>query len=65
MVKERFAKLTDKHIGYVTSCLRQNKTLIRNIKQYLLATLFNASTTVEHFYTAEFNHFYLGAGAKQ
>ena len=64
LVKERFAQLTDKHIGYVTSCLRQNKTLIRNIKQYLLAALFNAPATVEHFYTAEFNHFYLGPGAK-
>lgn len=65
LVKERFAKLTDKHIGYVTSCLRQNKSLIRNIKQYLLTVLFNAPATVEHFYTAEFNHFYLGAGAKE
>jgi len=64
LVKERFAKLTDKHIGYVTSCLRQCKPLIRNIKQYLLTALFNAPVTVEHFYTTEFNHFYLGTGAK-
>ena len=64
MVKERFSKLGCKHIEYVTSCLRQNTTRVRNIKQYLMATLFNAPATVESFYTSEFNHFYLGAGAK-
>jgi hypothetical protein len=64
MVKERFSKLGCKHIEYVTSCLRQNTTRVRNIKQYLMTTLFNAPATVESFYTSEFNHFYHGAGAK-
>jgi len=64
MVKERFSRLGCKHIEYVTSCLRQNRTRVRNIKQYLMTALFNASATVENFYSAEFNHFYLGPGAE-
>ncbi len=63
LVKERFLKLTGKHIGYVMDRLKANRTLIRNIKNYLLAVLFNAAVTVDHYYTAEFNHFYLGGGA--
>jgi hypothetical protein len=65
LVKERFSKLGCKHIEYVTSSLRNNTTRVRNIKQYLMTTLFNAPATAENFYSAEFNHFYLGAGAKE
>ena len=63
MVKDRFSKLTGKHIEYVTCCLRNNTTRVRNIKKYLLASLFNAPATVENFYSAEFNHFYRGGGS--
>jgi hypothetical protein len=65
LVKERFSKIGCKHIQYVTDSMRQNKTRIRNIKQYLMTTLFNATATVESYYSAEFNHFYLGPGAKE
>ena len=63
MVKERFSKLTDKHIEYVTSCLRNSTTRVRNIKKYLLTTLFNAPATVDNYYSAEFRHFYYGGGS--
>jgi hypothetical protein len=62
IVKDRFRRLTDKHIGYVTSCLRQNTSKVRNIKKYLLAALFNAPVTVDHYYSAEYNHSYHGGG---
>lgn len=65
LVKARFAKITDKHIGYVMDCLCNNTTHVRNIKKYLLAALFNAPATVEHFVSAEFNHFYIGGGAQK
>ena len=37
-------------------CMRQNTTKIRNIKQYLLAALFNAPATIRNYYTALVNH---------
>lgn len=62
LVKARFEKLTDKHIGYVMDCLSNNTTKVRNIKKYLLAALFNAPITIDHYYAAEVNHFYHGGG---
>ena len=42
VVKSRFMKLNSSHIEYVLKCLSDNTTRIRNVNQYLLATLFNA-----------------------
>ena len=35
---------------------KQNTTQVRNIKQYLLAVLFNAPTTMNNHYTSLVNH---------
>jgi len=56
VVKSRMMKLDSSHIEYVLSCMKTNTTKIRNIKKYLLAALFNAPSTIESFYQAEFNH---------
>ena len=37
-------------------CLKNNTSQVRNMKQYLLAVLFNASTTMNNRYTAQVNH---------
>ena len=37
-------------------CLKQNTTKVRNIKQYLLGTLYNAPLTMSSFYQAEVLH---------
>ncbi len=34
----------------------QNYTVIRNIKKYLLAVLFNAPNTIDSYYTALVSH---------
>ena len=47
MVRDRLLGLNMSHIQYVLDCLGQNTTQIRNAKQYLLAVLFNAPTTME------------------
>ena len=60
LVKQRFSRITGKHIEYIIGCFKENTTKIYKIKPYLLAALFNAPATVEHFYTAEFNHLYNG-----
>lgn len=56
IVKGRFMKLTYTHIEYVMECLRNNTTKVVNIKKYLLATLFNAPSTIKSYYQAEVNH---------
>ena len=56
VVKSRFMKLTKDHIDYVLICLQKNSTEVRNMKQYLLATLFNAPTTISPYYQAWVNN---------
>ena len=56
VVKSQFLKLNYSHIEYVLMCLKQNGTKVRNIKQYLLATLYNAPFTMESYYQAWVNN---------
>ena len=56
IVKSRFMKMDSEHIRYVLSCFTENTTKVRNIKQYLLATLYNASMTIGSYYTALVQH---------
>ena len=56
LVRERLLQLTSEHIRFVMDCLKQNTTRIRNIRQYLLAALFNAPSTIDSYYTALVNH---------
>ena len=44
------------YIQYILECLKENSTQIRNIKQYLLATLYNAPVTVDSYYSAQVRH---------
>lgn len=46
VVKSRLMKLDSMHIQYVMECLKSNTTQVRNIKQYLLATLYNTANLV-------------------
>ena len=56
VVKSQLMKLSSEHIEYVLSCLSQNTTEIRNIKAYLITTLYNAPSTFAHFYAAAVRH---------
>lgn len=56
VVKSKFLKLNSSHIEYVIDCFKANTTKVHNIKKYLLATLFNATTTMSGYYQAEVNH---------
>lgn len=56
LVKSKFMKLNYHHIQYVLDMLRSNTTKVRNIKKYMLASLFNATTTIDSYYRAEVNH---------
>jgi len=56
LVKSKMLKLNSSHLQYVMDCMASNTTKVRNIKKYLLATLFNAPTTMGSFYQSEVNH---------
>ena len=55
-VRDRLLQINSLHIEYVFECLQRNTTYIRNIKKYLLATLFNAPSTIDSYYSALVNH---------
>lgn len=56
VVKSRMMKLDRSHIQYVMKCLNENTTKVRNIKQYILAALYNAPVTISHFHKAWVNN---------
>ena len=55
-VKSRFLKLGSEHVKYVLDCLRKNTTKVHNVKKYLIATLYNAPSTMESYYQLEVGH---------
>ena len=61
-VRSRLLKLDYFHIQYVLNCLDSNTTKVRNIRQYMLTALYNAISTMNHYYTAEVNHNMYGDG---
>jgi hypothetical protein len=64
LVKERLQRIDSTHIEYVFECLDKNTTFIRNIKKYLLKTLFNAPSTIDSYYTALVKHDLYGPGTR-
>lgn len=56
LVKSKFLKLNSEHIQYVIDCLNNTTVKVKNIKKYLLAALFNASSTIGGYYQAQVNH---------
>ncbi len=56
IVKSRFMKLDSEHIRYVLDCFKENTTKIRNIRQYILASLYNAPTTIGSYFDALVRH---------
>lgn len=50
VVKSKFMKLNSEHISFVLDCIKKNTTDVRNTKQYLLATIYNAPLTINSYY---------------
>ena len=69
VVKSRFLKLNSSHIEYVLDVMNKNPSDIRNIRAYLLTALYNASLTIDNYYSALVNHDFYGqdrsAGSKK
>ncbi len=56
VVRSRLLKLNSHHIEFVISCFKENTTKVRNVKQYLLTSLYNAPVTIDSYYTALVHH---------
>ena len=50
VVKSRLLKLERSHLEYVLWCFRRNTTEIRNIRAYLLTTLYNSYFSANSVY---------------
>ena len=55
-VRSLFLKLNSMHIEYVMDCMKENPAKVRNIKQYMLATIYNAPLTMQSYYQAWVNN---------
>ena len=62
LVKSRFLKLNSCHLEYVIGCMKETTTKITNIKAYMVTALYNAPTTINHFYQQEVQHDMYGGG---
>lgn len=56
-VRSKFLRLTSNHVMYVMDCIKNITTKIANIKAYLLVALFNAPSTIDHYYQQEIRHY--------
>ena len=62
LVKTRFLKLNSSHVEYVMNCMRNTVSKITNIRSYLLTALYNAPSTMNHYYQQEVQHDLYGGG---
>lgn len=56
VVKSKFLKINSEHIEYILECMSKNTTQVRDIKKYMLATIFNAPNTIDSYYATRVNH---------
>lgn len=56
VVRGQLMKLNSDHIRFVLSCMKENTTQVRNMRQYLLASLYNAPMTMHSSYAARVQH---------
>ena len=62
VVKSRLLKLERKHLEYVLWCFRRNTTEVRNIRAYLLTTLYNSYFSANSGTMAQVQHDLYGKG---
>ena len=56
VVKSQFHKLNIAHIRYVIACLSETTTEIRNIRNFIITSLYNSVQTMGHYYSAKVQH---------
>lgn len=56
LVKAQIQKINSVKIEYVLNCLEQNTSNVRNVKQYLITTLYNSTLTENLHIQSQVNH---------
>lgn len=56
VVKSRFMKLDSEHIKYALMTMADNTNRVKDMKQYMLAVLYNAPITISSYYQNWVNH---------
>ena len=56
VVKSKFLKLNSSHIEYIVDSLDRNPSEVRNIRNYLLTTIYNAPNTISQYYRSQVNY---------
>ena len=54
-VRERFLSLNSLHMDYIVECLDKKMNKIKNIRSYILTTVFNAPFTISSYYNNQVN----------
>lgn len=62
LVKSCFLKLKHSHVQYVMNCMKDTVTKIGNIRSYLITALYNAPSTMGHYYQQAVQHDMYGGG---
>lgn len=62
-VKSKFLKVNAEHIEYIDMALKQNTSDVRNIRAFLITTIYRADETMDNFFRTKVNHDLYG-GAK-
>lgn len=56
IVKSQFLKIDSSHIEYIMGSLNDNPSDVRNIRAYLITTIYNAPNTISQYYRSKVNH---------
>ena len=56
VVKSKFLKLNSSHIEYIMDSLDRNPSEVKNIRSYLLTTIYNAPNTISQYYRSQVNY---------
>lgn len=56
VVKSRFLKIDASHIEYIYLALKDNTSNVRNIRAFLITTIYRSFETADNWYTAKVSH---------
>ncbi|MBE7048467.1 MAG: replication initiator protein A [Ruminococcaceae bacterium] len=56
VVKSRFLKINSEHIEYIHFALRENTSNVRNIRAFLITTIYRSFETTDNWYSAKVKH---------
>lgn len=56
VIRSRYMQINSMHIEYIMSSLEENPSNVRNIRAYMITTLYNAPTTISQYYRSKVNH---------